>query len=86
MRYTNVRYSTLLNEAQYDYLSDECQDINRMKCFKTFVRLAVMEQTKRNEDALFSCPTARAVHGFKGRAFPDVGLQPKDRHPNHQGV
>ena len=46
MRYTNVRYSTLLNEAQYDYLSDECQDINRMKCFKTFVRLAVMEQTK----------------------------------------
>ena len=46
MRYTNVRYSTLLNEAQYDYLSDECQDINRMKCFKTFVRLAVMEQAK----------------------------------------
>ena len=44
MRYTNVRYSTLLNEAQYDYLSDECQDINRMKCFKTFIRLAVMEQ------------------------------------------
>ena len=23
MRYTNIRYSTLLNEAQYDYLSDE---------------------------------------------------------------
>ena len=36
MRYANIRYSTLLNEAQYDYLSDECQDINRMKCFKTF--------------------------------------------------
>ena len=46
MRYTNIRYSTLLNEAQYDYLSDECQDINRMKCFKTFLRMAVMEQTK----------------------------------------
>ena len=45
MKYTNVRYSVLLNEAQYDYLSDECQDINRMKCFKTFIRLAVMEQT-----------------------------------------
>lgn len=45
MRYTNVRYSTLLNEAQYDFLSDERQDINRMKCFKTFIRLAVMEQT-----------------------------------------
>ena len=46
MRYANIRYSTLLNEAQYDYLSDECQDINRMKCFKTFLRMAVMEQTK----------------------------------------
>lgn len=45
MKYTNVRYSVLLNDAQYDYLSDECQDINRMKCFKTFIRLAVMEQT-----------------------------------------
>ena len=45
MKYTNVRYSVLLNEAQYDYLSDECQDINRMKCFKTFIRLTVMEQT-----------------------------------------
>ena len=45
MRYTNIRYSTLLNEAQYDYLSDDCQDINRMKCFKTFLRMAVMEQT-----------------------------------------
>ena len=45
MRHTNIRYSTLLNEAQYDYLSNECQDINRMKCFKTFIRLAVMEQT-----------------------------------------
>ena len=46
MKFTNVRYSVLLNDAQYDYLSDECQDISRMKCFKTFVRLAVMEQTK----------------------------------------
>ena len=45
MRYANIRYSTLLNEAQYDYLSDECQDINRMKCFKTFIRLTLMEQT-----------------------------------------
>ena len=45
MKYTNVRYSVLLNEAHYDYLSDECQDINRMKCFKAFLRMAVMEQT-----------------------------------------
>jgi DNA-binding transcriptional MocR family regulator len=45
MRYANIRYSTLLNEAQYDYLSDECQDISRMKCFKTFIRLTLMEQT-----------------------------------------
>ena len=45
MKFTNVRYSVLLNDAQYDYLSDECQDISRMKCFKTFLRMAVMEQT-----------------------------------------
>lgn len=42
----NIRYSTLLNDAQLDYLSDDGQDINRMKCFKTFLRLAVMEPTK----------------------------------------
>ena len=46
MVYTNIRYSTTLNDAQLDYLSDECQDINRMMCFKTFVRLAVLDQTK----------------------------------------
>lgn len=46
MKYTNIRYSTMLNKEQLDYLSDECQDINRMMCFKTFLRLAVMESTK----------------------------------------
>lgn len=45
MKYYNVRYSITLNEQQLDYLSDEDQDINRMKCFKTLVRLASMEQT-----------------------------------------
>lgn len=42
----NIRYSTLLNDAQMDYLADDSQDINRMTCFKTFLRLAVMEPTK----------------------------------------
>lgn len=46
MKYTNIRYSVMLNDAQYDYLTDECQDINRMMCFRTFLRMAVMEQTK----------------------------------------
>ena len=46
MKYTNIRYSTTLNDAQTDYLADECQDINRMMCFKTFLRMAVLEQTK----------------------------------------
>ena len=46
MKYTNIRYSTTLNDAQTDYLADECQDINRMKCFKTFLRMAVLEPTK----------------------------------------
>ncbi len=45
MVYTNIRYSTTLNDAQLDYLSDECQDINRMMCFKTFLRLTVLELT-----------------------------------------
>lgn len=43
MKYYNVRYSITLNDQQLDYLSDEDQDINRMKCFKTLVRLASME-------------------------------------------
>ena len=55
MKYTNIRYSTMLNDAQYDYLSDECQEINRIMCFKTFLRLAVMQQTnvsKKNFSAV----------------------------------
>ena len=46
MEYSNVRFSITLNNAQLGYLSDECQDINRMKCFKTFLHMAVMEPTK----------------------------------------
>ena len=41
MQYTNIRYSITLNDAQLDYLSDEQQDILRMKCLKTFIRMAV---------------------------------------------
>ena len=43
MQYTNIRYSITLNEAQLDYLSDGQQDILRMKCLKTFIRMAVLE-------------------------------------------
>jgi len=46
MQYTNIRYSITLNDAQLDYLSDEQQDILRMKCLKTFIRKAVLEETK----------------------------------------
>ena len=42
----NLRYSITLNDAQLDYLSDEQQDILRMKCLKTFIRMAVLEETK----------------------------------------
>ena len=42
----SLRYSITLNEAQLDYLSDEQQDILRMKCLKTFIRMAVLEETK----------------------------------------
>ena len=43
---TNLRYSITLNDAQLDYLSDEQQDILRIKCLKTFIRMAVLEETK----------------------------------------
>ena len=46
MQYPNIRYSITLNDAQLDYLSDEQQDILRMKCLKTFIRMAVLEETK----------------------------------------
>ena len=46
MRHINVRYSITLNVAQLDYLSDECQDINRMMCFKSFLRMATIEPSK----------------------------------------
>ncbi len=36
----------MLNDAQYDYLLDESQEIDRMMCFRTFLRMAVMENTK----------------------------------------
>ena len=42
----SLRYSITLNEAQLDYLTDEQQDILRMKCLKTFIRMAVLEETK----------------------------------------
>lgn len=42
----NLRYSITLNEAQFDYLSDEQQEIHRMKCFKTFLQMAVPEENK----------------------------------------
>lgn len=46
MEYTNVRYSITLNDAQISYLADESQEISRMKCFATFLRMAVKEPRK----------------------------------------
>ena len=46
MIYTNIRYSVTLNDAQYDYLMDKNQEIDRMMCFRTFMKMAVMEETK----------------------------------------
>ena len=46
MTYTNIRYSVTLNDAQYDYLMDKNQEIDRMMCFRTFLKMAVMEETK----------------------------------------
>jgi hypothetical protein len=45
MEYTNVRYSITLNREQMDYLSDEGQEISRIKCFNTFLRMAAIDYT-----------------------------------------
>ena len=42
----NLRYSITLNDAQLDYLSDEQQEIHRMKCFKTFLQMTIPEENK----------------------------------------
>ena len=42
----NLRYSITLNEAQLDYLSDEQQEIHRIKCFKTFLQMTIPEENK----------------------------------------
>ena len=36
----------MLNDAQFDYLMDKSQEIDRMMCFRTFLKMAVMVQTK----------------------------------------
>ena len=46
MTLTNVRYSILLNDTQYDYLLDEGQDINRMRCLRTFIKMAQTSPVK----------------------------------------
>ena len=67
-QYTNLRYSITLNDAQLDYLSDEQQDILRMKCLKTFIRMAVLEETKvSGKNYLWGCDrktATRIVHEF----------------------
>ena len=78
MQCTNIRYSITLNEAQLDYLSDEQQDILRMKCLKTFIRMAVLEETK------VSGKNYSAV--LQGRTSPTVGLRPEDGNPHRPGV
>ena len=46
MQFTNIRYSITLKDEQYAYLTDEGQDIPRVKCFWDFLRMAVMEKTE----------------------------------------
>lgn len=48
MEYSNVRYSITLNDAQIDYLADESQGISRMKCFSTFLRMAVKDPRRES--------------------------------------
>ncbi len=77
-QFTNLRYSITLNDAQLDYLSDELQDILRMKCLKTFIRMAVLEETK------VSGKNYSAV--LQPGQFTTVGLRPEDGNTHRPGV
>ena len=70
---TNLRYSITLNDAQLDYLSDEQQDILRMKCLKTFIRMAVLEETKVSGKN-YSAP------GVQPDWYSPVGIVQPDHH------
>ena len=72
---TNLRYSITLNDAQLDYLSDEQQDILRMKCLKTFIRMAVLEETKvsgKNYSAVLGCDRKTATRIVQ--EFNQIGI------------
>ena len=62
----NLRYSITLNDAQLDYLSDEQQEIHRMKCFKTFLQMTIPEENKVYGKNFFSCPTTRTIRSLQG--------------------
>ena len=85
-QYTNVRYSITLNDAQLNYLSDEQQDILRMKCLNTFIRMAVLEETKVSGKNYSAVLQPRAICGLQGRTCPTVGLRPEDGNPHRSGV
>ena len=86
----SLRYSITLNEAQLDYLSDEQQDILRMKCLKTFIRMAVLEETKvsgKNYSAVLQPGQFMASKVDLARLWgPAVGLQSEDGNPHRPRV
>lgn len=43
MKYSDVRYSITLGEAQIDYLLDDSQVVKRTECLKTFLHMAAIE-------------------------------------------
>lgn len=43
MKYSDVRYSITLREAQIDYLLDDSQVVKRTECLKTFLHMAAIE-------------------------------------------
>ena len=81
----SLRYSITLNEAQLDYLTDEQQDILRMKCLKTFIRMAVLEETKVSGKN-YSAVLQPGQFSLQGRPCPAVGLQSEDGNPHRPRV
>ena len=66
MQFTNIRYSITLKDEQYAYLTDEGQDIPRVKLLLGLPSDGRYGENRGFRKGLFSCPTPWPVHSLQG--------------------
>ena len=71
-QFANLRYSITLNDAQLDYLSDEQQDILRMKCLKTVLQPGQFKASKVELARLWGCDRKTATRIVQ--EFNQIGI------------